>query len=360
MEGLRRSAWLVAAAALAPLLLFLVFQTGFAAREQRRVIEADALAQSRAVSIAADGEVERIQSEMDALATAQTLRAGDIEGFRRRATELGRLFGGWQGIQLVDRTSNTVIMSIGPDRVATRTIEGPAGTKGRFIGFVRGANCPCLLFDRVAQGPPDRRWELLATVDTSRFDALLPRAGDAYAVSALMEPKGRFIARSLSNTERFGTPGSTYLREAVASGTTEGLYRGLTLEGFKNYTAFTRSPLTGWSAHVALGAEYIDNPARRFLASIGLAAFLAFTLAAILLWFALRQVAEGRRLVDRMQQSQKLEALGQLTGGIAHDFNNLLTPIVGALDFLSNNSSLDARASGSPRARSPRPSARGS
>ena len=123
---------------------------------------------------------------------------------------------------------------------------------------------------------------------------------------------GQHFSRFYTEEERdAGTPGEG-LREAAATGRWE-------TEGWR-----VRKDGARFWAHVVIDA--IHNDAGELIG------FAKITRDVTERKNAERELEKAR---EALFQSQKMEAVGQLTGGVAHDFNNLLTVIIGGLDTIA-------------------------
>jgi len=160
-----------------------------------------------------------------------------------------------------------------------------------------------------------------------RFERLFRSNPSILALSSL--PDDRFADVNDCFLERLG-----YARDEVVGKTTDevGLFfdpeeratvgRALQLQGRVGGFELRLRHRNGSVLNCLLSAELVSNQGRQYLLIV------------------MVDITECRDLEERLRQSEKMEAIGQLAGGVAHDFNNMLEVIIGYTELTLDDQAL--------------------
>lgn len=326
---------LAAVALLLPAIIALAVWLYSNQEQQRSSVEDSALRTVRQIVELTDVELTATMRTLTLIADSPSLATGELDGFQRFIDRTTRQTRDWRAIVVRRVGAPEPILEAAPqgDGRPLRALPAAIPPQGLIEGVARsGRYCPCVILHRPAAA--DRNLVVTLYLDPQLFQRVLLAKTPSSAVTALVDREARFAARSLAFGERVGTPGTVYLRGAVARGG-EGFYRGVTYEGFENYTAYTASPASGWSAHLAIDRAAMDAPRTWANAATGLGILAALALAAGLLLYGIYEMRVRRSEEQRFLEMQKAEAIGQFTGTVVHDFRNIIAVVEAGLNLIA-------------------------
>jgi PAS domain S-box-containing protein len=261
-------------------------------RQEKAKIETEALARAKQITLLADLQIQSDMNALKMLASRNSIVSQSWSEARTSFKQAAALNPTWKNILIIDIRNNKLKLALHetempklPGNISEITVASPI-VDGITL---KGTNCPCTYVYVAIPALDGKSRNVLAVgMDPGEIQRILLEHLPENTISAVVDSEGNFIARWPNYEERVGTPATQNLRNAIKNAKS-GIFRGVTYEGFRSYTAFFTSPETGWSTHVAMPRSEIDSPRTWSFIIASFGTIAAFGIAGFLIIYIIKQ-----------------------------------------------------------------------
>jgi signal transduction histidine kinase/CheY-like chemotaxis protein len=253
---------------------------------------------ARALSTAVDAELDRAMAVLLALAGEASLAEGDVQRFREHAQHVMRTHPDWLLIALTSPDGEQLMSTRADPGAKPLPVVEPESLRRIVrervptVGFVkRGAGGNYAVPVRVpVMADGTLRYVLSGALKPDAFaEAVKRQKVHSDWVISIFDARATRVARSRSHTHSVGGGVSPSLQKLLErSGESWELTQ--TIEGDPVFTAFSRSPATGWAVAVGIPQPLIREGAARTLAAYGSGLMMSLGLALIAVVLIARQI----------------------------------------------------------------------